>query len=127
MRLIPIQFSTFLLVGGVSTLLQYIVLITIVTLLNGDPVHASMLGYLFGGVLNYYLNYKFTFKSDKSHINTTWKFAVIMAIGFSLNGYIMSALVFDMNMYYLFAQFLATIIVLIWNFVANKSWTFSTG
>ena len=125
MSLISIQFSKFLVVGGLSTLLQYVVLVIAVTFLNTDPVNGSMTGYLLGGVLNYYLNYKFTFKSDKSHINTTWKFAVIMAIGFSLNAYIMFVLVSDIELHYIFAQIVATIIVLVWNFIANRLWTFS--
>jgi len=125
MNTTSIQFSKFLFFGGISTLLQYIVLVVAVSLLYSDPVSGSMVGYLCGGALNYYLNYKFTFKSNKAHINTTWKFAVIMIIGFSLNGYVMSILTTNMEVYYLWAQLFSTIIVLMWNFVGNKLWTFS--
>jgi len=125
MNAVSIQFSSFLVVGGLSTILQYIVLVAAVSFFGVNPVNGSLLGYAFGGGVNYYLNYKLTFKSDKPHINTTWKFVVIMAVGFSLNGYIMSILIFDVELHYIFAQLLATAVVLVWNFIANKFWTFS--
>lgn len=125
MRTMPIQFSKFTLAGGVSTVLHYIVLVIIVDMMKGNPVYGSMIGYLFGGILNYYLNYKFTFESKKAHTSTASKFMVIMFVGFFLNGYLMTVFTSKIGLFYLVAQIFSTIVVLLWNFTANKFWTFS--
>ena len=58
------QFGRFLLVGGFSTLLQYVILAFLVRTAGTDPVVASSIGYVLSAIVNYDLNYRLTFRSS---------------------------------------------------------------
>lgn len=53
------------------------------------------------------------------------KFLVVAGLGAVANGAIMSLGVNTFDVHYLIIQLLATCIVLVFNFMANKYWTFS--
>ena len=118
------QFAVFTGVGAIGTALHYLVLVALVHALGANPVVSSALGFLVGAVTNYLLNYKVTFRSGKSHSETAAKFAIVAAIGLVLNTSVMAVLVDWMHLYYLLSQVLATGLVLLWNFTANRHWTF---
>jgi putative flippase GtrA len=90
-----------------------------------DAVISSALGFLVGAVTNYLLNYKLTFRSGKRHGEAATKFAIVAAVGLGLNTSVMAIFVDWMHLHYLLSQILATGLVLLWNFVANRQWTFS--
>jgi putative flippase GtrA len=119
------QFSMFSIMGGISTLAHYIVLILLVQLVGISSVLASMAGYAIGAVVNYRLNYSLTFVSQRDHREAFWRFLAIAASGFALNGAIMLFGINSLRLHYLLAQVAATIIVLILNFMANRFWTFA--
>ena len=118
------QFLLFSVVGAVGTSGQYAVLILLVEVSRQNPVLASTLGFLVGALINYILNYRYTFKSDKPHRETLAKFLVVAAIGACINTGLMYVLIEAISLQYLIAQLLATAAVLAWNFFANKFWTF---
>ncbi len=117
-----IKFIVFASVGVVGTLAHYLVLYQLVESYGIDPVTASGCGAITGLFVNYLLNYILTFKSQQSHIKAFPKFAVIAGIGFSLNLGLMAAL--TPHFYYLYAQIVTTLLVLLWNFLGNSLWTF---
>ena len=121
------QFGTFAMVGLVGTAAHYSLLYALVEWVRIDPVIASGWGALAGLIVNYYLNHGFTFKSDLSHWHAFPKFALIAGLGLSLNIVLMAWLVDGMKIYYMFAQILVTGIVLVWNFIGNRLWTFNEG
>ena len=114
-----------MLVGAVSTLVQYALLVILVQMGGVDPISASMIGYASGALVNYWLNYSLTFASRRAHRDTFWRFLLIALSGFALNGLIMSFGVNSLQWHYLFAQMGATAIALIWNYIANRFWTFT--
>ncbi len=118
------QFLLFSVVGAVGTSGQYAMLILLVEVTKQNPVLASTLGFLVGALINYILNYRYTFKSDKPHRETLVKFLVVAAIGACINTGLMYVLIESIDLQYLIAQLLATAAVLAWNFLANKYWTF---
>ena len=124
MKHFALQFSKFMLVGGVSTALHYMVLIALVSLLNAGPVTGSAVGYICGGILNYLLNYKYTFTSSKSHSETVYKFTIVATVGFFLNSGLMQVLTTFTGLHYIVSQITTTAICLVWNFYANRYWTF---
>jgi len=116
------KFLAFSTVGVIGTLAHYSILYTLVEYFNFNPVWASGLGALAGLFINYVLNYSLTFKSRQAHTQTFPKFALIASLGMGLNLALM-ALLYP-HLYYLYAQVLTTLVVLIWNFFANSFWTF---
>lgn len=118
------QFYCFAFVGIFGTACHYIILISFVNLVYDNPLWGSILGSVVGASVNYLLNYHWTFQSKKKHRETMIKFYTVASSGLILNAIIMALTVELLNIYYLFSQLLATIIVLFWNFLANKIWTF---
>jgi putative flippase GtrA len=89
-----------------------------------DAVLSSSAGYIVGAIVNYILNYYYTFRSDKRHHEAAVKFFTVAAVGFILNGAIMHWIISGLGAHYLLAQVAATGLVLVWNFLGNRLWTF---
>ncbi len=120
-----VQFLMFAGIGAIGTIGHYTTLIVLVQFWRLDPVVASSLGFIVGAVINYILNYHFTFQSDKRHSEAIIKFFIVAAIGACINGFIMYIGVENTNINYMLVQIFATGIVLLWNFIVNKLWTFA--
>lgn len=118
------QFSKFFLVGLIATALQYAVLVGLKELAHIPVVPASLSGYLAGGLLNYILNRRHTFESDRPHAEAGWRFAAVMCVGFFLTWGFMRLFVVAWGAPYLPAQVVTSGLVLIWNFGAHRLWTF---
>jgi putative flippase GtrA len=118
------QFILFTAIGGIGTGGQYVTLVALVESGLLDAVPASVIGFAVGAVINYFLNYRFTFNSNKSHKEAMTKFFIVAVCGALLNTALMYVGIHTLRLYYLLAQIVATGIVLLWNFAANKLWTF---
>ncbi len=121
------QFLTFAFVGVIAAVAHYGVLILLVELTGMLPVFATLWGFLFGAAVSYVLNRRYTFRSDRPHRAAAPRFLAVSTGGFVLNGLVMLLLNEFWGMPYLLAQVIATLIVLFWNFSANRLWTFRTG
>jgi|HubBroStandDraft_1064217.scaffolds.fasta_scaffold637453_1 putative flippase GtrA len=120
------RISRFLVVGGTATAVQYIVLVACVRALSLAPVVASAIGFALSSVLNYYLNYRLTFRSSRAHVSALPRFLLIAGIGLIANSVAMWLLTKSAHLGYLLSQVLTTALVLIWNYTANRKWTFSS-
>lgn len=118
------KFLKFLIVGGLCTALQYVILIALVEGLGLFATLASTAGYVVSSAVNYYLNYSFTFRSDARHGRSIPRFLLIAGCGLLLNGAITYLGTAVFGLHYLLAQVAATIVALLWNFLANLRWTF---
>jgi len=118
------KFVRFLIVGGIATLIQYIVLIGTVERWHWNAVLASSLGYFMSAIANYLLNYYFTFRSNNRHGFAVTRFAIVAAAGFVLNALLMELLAVKLHIPYVVSQVLATVGTLSWNFWANSRWSF---
>ena len=124
---LPRQMTAFVGVGFVAAVVHYGVLIGLVEAGGVDPVPATLMGYVAGGLVSYALNRRLTYASDRPHAEAGWRFAVVAAVGFGLTGVSMHAFTRWLGMPYLLAQLITTGIVLFWSFVAHKAWTFRGG
>ncbi|MDB5651678.1 MAG: hypothetical protein JWL62_3198 [Hyphomicrobiales bacterium] len=70
-------------------------------------------GRLCGGLPSYLLNRRHTFRTEKSHSDAGWRFAVVAGIGFGLTWGAMLALVKWAGLPYLLAQILTTGVVVL--------------
>lgn len=118
------QFIRFTGVGCISAIGHYGLLILLVQAAGVAAVPASAAGALLGALINYALNYRFTFCSDKPHAESMTKFAVVAALGLLLNTGFMWIGVALLGMHYLASQIATTILLLLWSFGANRFWTF---
>ena len=117
------QFLSFATVGVFGTATHYATLIAGVSL-GVDPVIASALGWSLGAVVNYSLNYRFTFRSELSHRQAAPRFALVAATGLLLNTLLMTVEVGPLGLHYLVAQTFATGTILCCNFVLSRTWAF---
>lgn len=121
------QFLTFSIVGIVGTATHYAVLFGLVSLTAADPVYASMTGFIAGALVNYFLNYYITFKSDHHHAIAVVKFLSVAGVGLLLNTILMLLATRILVIHYLLGQVAATGTVLLWNYWGNRNWTFRRG
>jgi len=118
------QFIRFTGVGFVSAIGHYGLLIALVQGLGVEPVRASVAGALLGAWINYALNYRYTFRSNKRHRESVTKFAIVATVGLLLNTFFMWLGVDVLRVHYLLSQVITTGLVLLWSFGANRYWTF---
>jgi putative flippase GtrA len=124
-RLIPRQFLLFAAIGAVGTAAHYAVLIALVHSQTAGPKAATSFGFAVGALVNYMLNYRFTFNSDKPHSDTLPKFLAVAASGAGLNYAVMWLGIEALHIHYLAAQIAATALILMWNYWVNRVWTFA--
>jgi putative flippase GtrA len=120
------QFSAFAGVGLVSAVMHYGALVGLVEGFAMGPVPATLAGYILGGVVSYWLNRRYAFRSERPHREATWRFALVAGVGFVLTGLFMALFTGRWGLPYLPAQVLTTGVVLFWSFIANRLWTFSS-
>ena len=126
------RFALFVGIGGLSSLLQFILLILFIEAGVLSEVSASAAGYLLSSIFNYWANYHYTFKSTRSHWEAFPRFAVAVAIGLSANTLLFAGFLFLFDHYiplpwiehYLVAQVLATGLTVILNFAIQKFWIY---
>lgn len=116
----------YLVVGGIATAIQYAILILLVRGFGMAPTPASSIGFVLSAVVNYLLNYRFTFQSNRPHGPAAAKFGVLAATGLLLNAAVMR-LMTGAGAQYLIAQICATGVVLLWGYIGNSLWTFGVG
>lgn len=118
------RFGRFTVAGMASAIAHYGLLIALVQALKIDPVVASVPAALLGALINYSLNYCYTFHSTKLHRESATKFSIAATIGVVLNTLFMWIGVDIVHAHYLLTQIVATGLVLVWSFSANYWWTF---
>lgn len=119
-----LQFVRFGSVGGASAVGHYGLLITLVQFFHVGPVRSSVAGALLGALINYSLNYRFTFQSTTRHVESVTKFSLVATTGLLFNTLLMWFGVDILHIHYLLAQVIATVLIFLWNFGANRYWTF---
>ena len=119
------QLVNFTGIGGFCTVIQYGILWLLAETFGLSPVIASTIGYTISAIANYSLNRHFTFKSSRAHTEAFPRFVAVATIGVFFNGIVLTYFQKTFDLHYFLAQLAATLIVLLWNFLANRIWTFS--
>jgi putative flippase GtrA len=107
------QFSLFVGVGAIGTVAHYLLFVGLVELSKADILLASMAGFLLGAAVNYVLNYRITFRSNKAHTDALPKFMGIAAVGFVLNSGLMWLSHEAMHVHYFVSQIGTTTLILV--------------
>jgi putative flippase GtrA len=120
----PPQFLRYAAAGAAGTAVHYLVLIVLVQAAAVGAVVASTLGAVAGALVNYRLNHRYTFDSDKPHAHALPRFAAVALAGVAVNAAVLSLMLAFITPHYLLAQLAATAVVLIAGFAVNRVWTF---
>jgi putative flippase GtrA len=120
----PPQFLRYAAAGAAGTAVQYAVLVVLVQAAGVGAVTASTLGAISGALVNYRLNHRYTFDSDKAHARALPRFALVAIAGIAVNAAVVAMMIAWVTPYYLLAQLAATAVVLLFGFVVNRAWTF---
>ncbi|WP_346838101.1 GtrA family protein [Microbulbifer sp. SAOS-129_SWC] len=121
-RLLQWRFTRFALVGGGATLLQYLLLVLLVEALHAPEVAASAAAFSLSALANYWLNYHFTFASQRLHRQALPRFALVALTGLAVNTACFAALLPLLP--YLAAQVVATAVTLVGNFALQHLWIY---
>lgn len=119
------QFLKYAVVGAVGTAAHYAVLVTLVQYGGLSPSFATTIGFCVGAVINYALNIRFVFASTHRHRDALPKFFALATAGALVNYLIVALLTRQLAVHYLIAQVVATSVVLVCNYLANRAWTFA--
>lgn len=119
------QFGRFLIVGGIATTLHYAILLALTVSAGFQPLLASSIGFVASASASYTLNRRFTFHSGVDYLAGLQRFGLIAGGGFVLNTVVLTAGMDLSRVNYITSQLAATGVVLLWNFHANRLWTFS--
>lgn len=118
------EFQRFLITGGIATLSHYVVFWLWISLNKDEATIASAIGYLFGAVVSYLLNYYYTFDSKRSHSGTIARFYLMALAGFFINVGIVHGLATSLALNPWLSQVCATGLVFFWNFIVSKIFVF---
>jgi len=118
------QFLKFAAGGAVGTACHYATLVLWVEVFGGAVVPGAFAGFCIGALVNYLIARRFVFRSERPHAAALPRFALVAASGAAINTGIV-ALLNGAGVHYLAAQVVATVVVLGWNFVVNRNWTFT--
>lgn len=119
------EFFKFLITGGSSTASHYVVFWLCLSVAAMDATTSSAVGYLFGSIVSYLLNYYYTFNSRRSHRSAVLLFYAMVSIGFIINIGVVHVFVKELTFNPWLAQICATGLTLVFNFVISKFLVFS--
>lgn len=118
------RFLRFALVGAVGTVAHYALLLVLVELAGFDPVVGSVGGFLLGALVNYGMNRRLVFASDRAHVEALPRFFAVAGMGLVINALLMRLFVHVLGLHYLLAQVVTTALLLVWHYGGNALWTF---
>ncbi len=120
-----IGFFKYCVVGGIGTLIDVGVLYLLVERFSFSVLLATTIAFLLAVTHNFLLNKWWTFQNtSKNYRKLFLKFLLISVGGLGITMVSMWVLVYVVHVWYIFAKILTSVVVLVWNFLGNKLWTF---
>jgi putative flippase GtrA len=111
--------------GSAAVGVHFLVLILLVELFAADPTLATTCGFAVGLVVNYLLQYHWTFRAEDAHSKRFPRYLAVTLLMMGVNALVFWGLEGPAGIPYLMAQGVATGVVFIFNFVINKHYTFA--
>lgn len=123
MKKIIEQIFKFGIVGVIAAIIDFGTLFILTTFLDTYYLLSAAIAYILSTVFNYIasMQYVFVSKFDKSEKNKEFLiFVILSVIGLAINELIMWFFVEEFNLHYILSKVIATIIVMVWNFITRK-------
>lgn len=117
-----IQIFIFGIVGVIATLIDFAVLFLLKEVCNVNTLIANTISFIISVIFNYIASVKWVFdvNNNKDKKKTFITFIIFSIIGLILNDIIMYLCIDKLNIYYMISKIVATIFVMIFNFVTRK-------
>lgn len=112
----------FIVVGGIATIIDFVCLYIFKEFLNFNVILANTLSFTISVIYNYIASIKYVFDVDKNK-NRKIQFIVFIVfsvLGLILNNLILYLLTDKLNIYYLISKIIATMFVMVFNFITRK-------
>lgn len=123
--ILPLQITNFVIIGGISFLVDIGFLILFVELFSLNVIIATIFSMTISTTVNYFLSIKFVFINGKYKLNTEVSIFYLWAIlGFLLNLGLMWFLAEYLEIWYIYARFVSVAIVSVLNFLFKKKIVF---
>jgi putative flippase GtrA len=116
------QLIKFGIVGVISTALDYGLMVLFTEGFGIFYLLSSTLSYAISLIFNYFASMKFVFRSreDMGRLREFVTFTLLCLMGMGLNQLILWLIVEKCGIYYMISKILATVVVMVWNFVTRK-------
>ena len=121
-RKLLIQIFKFAIVGGIATIIDFVFLYVFREFCHFPVLVSNTLSFCISVIYNYIASVKLVFDVNKEK-NAKKQFVIFIifsVIGLILNNIIMWITVDFLSIYYLLAKVIATVIVMVFNFVTRK-------
>ena len=112
----------FIVVGGIATLIDFVFLYIFKEFLNFNVILANTLSFIISVTYNYIASITWVFDVNKNK-NKNIQFIIFIifsVVGLIINNVILYILTDKLNIYYLISKVIATLIVMVFNFVTRK-------
>ncbi|MBD2178016.1 GtrA family protein [Pseudanabaena sp. FACHB-1998] len=120
------QFLRFFLVGGFCASLNLIILYTLTDLCRFHYLVSILIQNIVVNSIGFYLNRAFTFKNQKDNfLQGLIKYHMVMVSSLLIVSILMYLLVDIFHVWYMTAFIFVTIIMIAYNFISHKKWTFN--
>lgn len=121
-RKLLIQIFKFGIVGGIATVIDFVFLYLFREFCNFPVLVSNTLSFCISVIYNYIASVKWVFdvNKEKDAKKQFIIFIVFSVLGLLLNNLIMLVTVDFLNIYYLLAKVVATLLVMVFNFITRK-------
>lgn len=111
----------FCVAGGVGFIVDYGVMVALTELCGWDVLVSNTISFSLSVIVNYIMCILWVFdNSNKKSAMTVIVFIGSSIIGLFLNDLFMWIMVDLMGIFYMFAKIIATVLVMIWNYIAKR-------
>jgi len=118
-------FLKYCIVGAIGTFIDLFSLYVFVEYFLIPVIPATVLSFLMAVINNFVFNKIWTFENKSKNYRKLYiKFLIVSIVGLVLTVVSVYVMVNIIAIWYMFAKAFASLIVLTWNFLANKMWTF---
>lgn len=119
------QFFRFCVTGITGAIIDFGFLYLLIEFANLNYLLSATISFVLALIDTYLLNKYWTFQNkENNHAKQFSKFLLTSLVGLLINLGIMYLMVDVLLIWYIFAKIIASIIVLFWNFLMNKHFTF---
>lgn len=117
-----VQIFKFVIVGGIATIIDWVVYYVLYNYIHLDPLIANILSFAVSVTYNYIASVKWVFdvKKDKNKVRMLIEFLVFSIIGLILTEILLWIGINKLSMDAMITKIIATAIVMVFNFITRK-------
>mgnify|MGYP002621527726 CR=1 FL=1 len=118
-----IQIIKFIIVGGIATIIDWIIYYLLYNYVNIKPLYANIISYSISTIYNYLASIKIVFDVKKNDFKRNFIIFVIFSLmGLLLSEMLIYLMIDKLSFNKMISKILSTIIVMIFNFITRKKY-----